>query len=299
MAGEKAGSLDKTGLALVLGTMTFWGLAPVYFHQLSDVPPLEFLAHRAIWTAITLCLIVGLQGRFAEVTTLMRSRQAPKVALAALLVVINWGTFIWALQSGHALDASLGYYICPLMVVLLAVFFRGERLGTAQWLAIALAASGVIVLTAGLGVPPVVALGVSSSFAAYSLLKSGMKAPGEVTVACESLFLMPVAVAYLAYVHLGSAAGGYFGTSLWTTFLLAISGLITGLPLITFSMGSQRLPLAITGMAQYINPTLQALLAITLFGEGLTIWHAPAFLLIWTGLAIFTTAVIRKDRAAG
>lgn len=289
-------ALDKTGLALVLGTMTFWGLAPVYFHQLSDVPPLEFLAHRAIWTAVTLCLIVGVQGRMSEITSLMRSREAPKVALAALLVVINWGTFIWALQSGHALDASLGYYICPLMVVLLAVFFRGERLGMAQWLAIGLATAGVLVLTIGLGVPPIVALAISSSFAAYSLVKSGMRIRAEVTVACESLFLMPVAVIYLAYVQLGSEAGGYFGTSGWTTFLILISGLVTGLPLITFSAGSQRLPLSVVGMSQYINPTLQAVLAVTLFGEGLTIWHLPAFLLIWAGLAIFTVAVMRKDR---
>lgn len=287
-------SYDKTGLALVLGTMTFWGLAPVYFHQLDHVAPLEFLAHRAIWTALTLCLIVAAQGRMAEIGQLMRGPERFKVVIAALLVVTNWGIFIWALQTGHALDASLGYYICPLMVVLLGVFFRGERMGRAQWIAIALAATGVLVLSVGLAVPPLVALVISGSFAAYSLVKSGMKARSEVTVACESLVLMPVAAIYLAYIHIATPEAASFGMDWYTTFLLAISGLVTGLPLMTYSAGSKRLPLSIVGMAQYINPTLQGLLAITLFGEGLTIWHLPAFILIWSGLAVFTFATLRR-----
>lgn len=287
-------SYDKTGLALILGTMTFWGLAPVYFHQLGHVAPLEFLAHRAIWTALSLGLIVAVQGRLAEIVRLMTGPERLKVVICAFLVVSNWGAFIWALQSGHALDASLGYYICPLMVVLLGVCFRGERLGAAQWTAIALAASGVTVLSVALAVPPVVALVISGSFAAYSLIKSGMRVGSEITVACESLVLMPAGVIYLAYLHLTHPEVASFGADWYTTLLLAISGLFTGLPLMTYSAGSQRLPLSIVGMSQYINPTLQALLAITLFGEGLTIWHIPAFILIWTGLAIFTYATLRR-----
>lgn len=302
MTTPEAKASAAKGAAGVILACTIWGFATIYYKSLSHVPPLEVLAHRSLWTLILFGAALGLQGRWSEITALIRGPTGPRVALAGVIVAVNWGLFIWAIQSGHGVQASLGYYILPLCAVLLGVAVLGETLGAAQRLAVALAGLAVVTLTYGLGQAPWVALSLAFSFAPYMLIKKGVSAPAIVSVTAEVLLIAPFALAYLAYAHLGGTvmgrAGGLFGVQTYASLMLPIAGLITGLPLILFSIGAQRLRLSSLGLIQYLNPTLQALVAIYWFAEPVTPWHGLAFALIWAALFIYSYASWSADRAA-
>lgn len=287
------------GLLALIATGVMWGVFPLYFNHLRAVPPVELLAHRVLWTAVGYVLLLIASGRGAEIAALLRGGERRRVAAAAALIAVNWGVFIWAVNSGHAIDGSLGYYIFPLVAVLFGVVFRGERPGAAAWLAIALAALGVAVLTWGLGVPPWVALILAVSFGLYGLIKTGIRARAEVSVAAEALILAPLALGWLVFVWASGWQGGlHFGRESLQSLMVMAMGVITGLPLILFSYGSQRLRLSTVGMVLYLNPTLQATIAVTALGESLTRWHLAAFALIWAGLAVYSAALIAAERRA-
>ncbi len=285
------------GLIALIATGVMWGVFPLYFNLLRDVPPVELLAHRVLWTAIGYGLLLVVTRRGAGILALLRGPEAGRLVAAAALIAVNWGVFIWAVNSGHAIDGSLGYYIFPLVAVLFGVLFRGERPGPASWLAIALAALGVVVLTWGLGVPPWIALALAVSFGLYGLIKTGIRAPAEISVAAEALILSPLALGWLVTVWATGWQGGlHFGRDGVQSLMMLAMGVITGLPLILFSYGSQRLRLSTVGMVLYLNPTLQAVLAVAVLGESLSPWHLAAFVLIWAGLAVYSAALIAAER---
>lgn len=222
--------------------------------------------------------------------------------MAAAIISSNWFLFIWAIQAGHGVEASLGYYIFPLVAVAIGVVALRERLSRGQGLAVVLATAAVFVLTFGLGVAPWVALALAGTFALYGVLKKRISSAAVVSVTAEVLVLTPVALLWLWGAHFGGwteggRAGGFFGRDIATSALLMFSGVITGGPLILFSYGAQRVRLSTLGLAQYLNPTLQFLVAVLVFGEPFTLWHQLAFGMIWVALAIYSVESWRQDRS--
>ncbi|SDC93288.1 EamA family transporter RarD [Ruegeria marina] len=283
------------GVVAMVGACVVWGLSPLYYKLLAHVPPPEVFSHRTLWSALMFIVYLALQGRLGE---LARAYSAPRqtglILLAALMISLNWLIFIFSVQAGHVTEASLGYYIFPLMAVLAGRFMFGERLARGQWLAIALAALAVLVLTLGLGVMPWVALILSTSFALYGSIKKGLALGPVISVTAEILILMPLFLSVLAWAHLHGE--GAFGLDLETSLLLIGSGPLTATPLILFSYAARRVPLSTVGVLQYINPTLQFLCAVAVFGEAFTAWHAVAFALIWLAVGVFSVSMMRQDR---
>lgn len=287
---------SKSGILALLGACTVWGLSPLYYKLLAHIPPLEVLSHRTLWSFVFFALVLLVQRRLGMLRVALGSgRSVLVIAFAALMISANWFFFILSIQIGKAVEASLGYYIFPLVAVLIGVVVFREKLGKAQILAVALALSAVLVLTVGLGVAPWIALILSISFGLYGLVKKRLSVGPVVSVTAEVLLLSPIAliVLYLSWAE-GHAA---YGANWRDTGLLMFSGPLTATPLILFSAATKRVSMATVGLVQYLNPTLQFLCAVLVFGEPFGQWHAIAFGLIWTALAIYSTATLRQDRA--
>jgi chloramphenicol-sensitive protein RarD len=285
----------RRGVLAIAAAATIWGLSSIYYKALASVPPIEVLCHRTLWSVVFLGLVLAAQGRLAEAGwVLARPRDWLPLAASAVMIAANWLLFIWAVQAGRALEASLGYYIFPLLAVALGFLLLGERFTGRQKLAIAMAAAAVLVLTIGLGAAPWIALTLAVTFATYGVIKNKVPSGPVTSVLVETLLLAPLALAFLWGAHvgfwtdLGGRSGGHFGEALGTSAMLAFSGPLTGTPLMLFSYAARRIPYATLGLVQYLNPTLQFLIAVLLFGEAFTVWHAIAFPLIWGGLALYS-----------
>lgn len=288
----------KGVLAVVLACL-IWGGGPAFYKALSQVAAPEMLAHRTLWTLLIFGGVLVAQRRLGAVVALLRGPQRGRVLAATLLISVNWFIFIWAVQSGHAVEASLGYYIFPLVAVLIGFAAFGERLALPQALAVGLAALGVALLTYGLGVAPLIALSLAATFASYSALKRGVQASPIVSVTAEVALMAPFALAYLAYAEAGLAgpSAGWFGRDLGISLWLPWTGLITGLPLMLFSYAARRVSMATLGLVQFLNPTLQFLTAVLVFLEPFSRWHMLAFGLIWLALGVYSAASWRQDKA--
>ena len=293
------------GILAILAANLIWGLSPMFYKLLAHVPPLEVLSHRTIWSFVLFGAVLAMQGRAREIARSLNSARAiALVALASTMISVNWFLFIWAIQVGRAVETSLGYYIFPLVSVLFGIVFFGERLGLVKLAAIALASLAVVVLTLGLGAAPFVSLVLAVSFGIYSVLKKNTATGPVVSVTAEVALLAPIALIWLWGVHNYGWNGlvghnlATFGNSLSDSILLILSGPLTALPLILFSYASRRLSLASVGLMQYINPSLQFLVAVLVFAEPFTRWHAVAFPLIWAALALYSLSAIRQERSA-
>lgn len=286
----------KSGILALVGACTIWGLSPLYYKLLAHIPPIEVLAHRTLWSCLFFAIVLAGQGRLRQLRGALGSvRSTLLVGAAALLISTNWFFFIMSIQIGKAVEASLGYYIFPLVAVLIGVVVFRESLGRLQILAVSLALLAVVVLTLGLGVAPWIALVLSGTFGLYGLIKKRLPVAPLVSVTAEVLLLSPIALVVLAYGwDQGHAA---FGQGTQDLLLLMFSGLLTGTPLILFSAATKRVSMATVGLVQYLNPTLQFLCAVLIFAESFGQWHAIAFALIWTALAIYSFAAIRHERA--
>jgi len=266
----------------------------LYWKLLAHVPADVVLGHRSFWSLVTFGAWLALKGRLGEVRALLTGPQARRVIFAATMVTINWGTYIWAIQVHRAVEASLGYYIYPLVMVLLGMLVYRERLGPAQWAAVALAALAVGLLTWGLGAAPWVALVLAVTFALYGLSKKAIDAGPIVSVTAEVVLATPVVAAWVLWHHGGTIWGDDAGTNL----LLIAAGFVTSAPLILFAYGARRLALSTTGVLFYINPSLQFLVAAVVFAEPITRWHWVALPLIWAGVALYSATSIAQERAA-
>lgn len=285
------------GIIAMVATCTVWGLSGIYYKLLDHIPPIEILAHRTLWSCVFFAFVLLIQGRISVLGQALAGRRSIlMIGFAALMISTNWFVFITSIQVGRAMEASLGYYIFPLVAVLLGAIAFRERLGKAQLFAVALALCAVVTLTIGLGVPPWIALILASSFGLYGLVKKGLSVGPVVSVTAEVLLLSPIALTVLWYFH--ADGHGAVGVNWRDSLLLAFSGILTGTPLIMFSYATKRVTLATVGLVQYLNPTLQFLVATLIFQEAFSFWHAVAFAMIWTALAIYTTASLRQDRAA-
>ena len=283
-------------LAMVVACV-IWGASPLYYKLLDHIAPIEILAHRTLWSLVVFAGLLMLQGRIGALSSALASGRARLViAFAALMISLNWFVFILSIQIGKATEASLGYYLFPLVAVGIGRIAFGEKLSPAQSAAVFLAILAVGVLTLGLGVAPWIALVLSMSFGLYGLVKKRLSVGPVVSVTAEVLLLAPIAIAVLALAH-GQGAGA-FGTAWGDSLLLAFSGVLTATPLILFAYATRRIRLGTVGLVQYLNPSLQFLCAVIVFGEPFGPWHGVAFGLIWSALVLYSVATLRQDSAA-
>jgi chloramphenicol-sensitive protein RarD len=274
------------GLLYAASAFLIWGLFPLYFHFIAAVPPLEVVLHRTAWSLLFVLGVLAWQRRWAWLgETLRQPRRLLLFSASALLLSCNWLVYVLAVQTGHVVDASLGYFINPLVNVLLGVAVLRERLRPLQWLAVALAACGVAWLTWQAGRLPWIALVLAGSFGLYGLLRKTATLGALEGLALENLLLAPLVLPLLAWwtlAHDGVLAQGQWAPIGW----LVLGGPLTALPLLLFAAGARRLPLATLGMVQYLSPSLQLLLGVGLFHEPFDSARLLGFALIWSALAL-------------
>ncbi len=276
------------GVLCALIAYLFWGLLPLFWKALAGVPSLEIIGHRIIWSAVLTGIILTVRRDFRWIRTSMRNTKTRTTILTtSVLIGLNWLTYIWAVNAGFILEASLGYFIHPLINVLLGVVFLRERLRMWQWIAVVFAAAGVTVMTFGYGVFPWISLFLALSFAFYGLLRKTVHLDALPGLFCETTLLSIPAVMYLAI--LGIQGRGAFGHgSPDMTVLLFLAGVVTALPLILFTIAARRIPLSSIGILFYIAPTLQFVLGVTVYGEPFPVERMLGFILIWIALILFT-----------
>ncbi|MDA3046114.1 EamA family transporter RarD [Campylobacter sp. VBCF_06 NA8] len=276
---------DRTkGLIIAFLTFFMWGVFPIYFKFIQDVDATQILAHRIFWSFVLLFLFLFFTKKLKNISLLLSDR---KKALALLctgcLISINWGIFIWAVNLGDILSTSLGYFINPLLSVLLGAIFLKERLSVAGRVSLFLAFLAICVQIYALGRLPFVSLILPTSFAFYGLIRKKIAVPSFEGLFCETALMLPLACAYLGFcAYSGTSAFGAHSTGA----LLAFSGVITVLPLITFAISTVYLPLSTIGFMQYLSPSMSMLIAVFLYGEELSFYKIFSFSLIWLGLAI-------------
>jgi chloramphenicol-sensitive protein RarD len=286
---------QRLGLILAGGTYAFWSLTTLYWHALNTVPLVEIVGYRSLWSAVTVALLLWWTGRLGDVLQAVRNRRTLiLLAASGLMLFANWSIFIWAVGWFSVLEASLGYFINPLMSVAIGAVMLGERLNRAQLTAVGLATVAVIVQGLTLGHFPIVALAIGATFAIYGYLRKTINVPAVAGLFVESVVQLPLALLFLGWY--AWHADGTQAMSMATMLLLAGSGLITAVPLITFAMAARRLPMLTMGLMQYIVPSGQFLLAILWFGEALSPMRLATFALIWAGLVIFTLDAWRRTQ---
>lgn len=293
---ETADNHAKAGLAFGLFAYGLWGVLPVYFKQLAAVSPLDIVAHRVVWSLLFLGVLLAATGGWSQVRAGLRDRRTLFLLLTtSVLIAVNWLLYVYAVTSGHILAGSLGYYLNPLMNIVLGRFILTERLTGLQWAAVGIAAAGVSVLAAGAGTTLWISLTLCVSFATYGLLRKIVAVDALAGLSIETAILFPVALGWLA---LGFGAGRpVLGSTGEETWLLVLAGVVSTTPLLLFTAAARRLRYSTLGMLQFLAPTLQFLIAVALYDEQFTRAHAIAFGAIWTALLLYTTSLIRDLRA--
>ncbi|MDH5824704.1 EamA family transporter RarD [Luteimonas sp. RD2P54] len=287
----------RAGLWTAAGAFVLWGLMPLYWHLLKAVPSLQIVAHRILWS--TLLLVAWLawkRGGGWLRATLAQPRLAWMLALSAMLIGCNWALYIWAVNAGHVIETSLGYFINPLLNVVIGVLFLRERLSAPQWVSVAMAAAGVLWLTFNYGNFPWIALGLALSFAMYGLVRKLAAVESIPGLGVESLYLLLPGLALLLWGETHGQGGFLDGWGAVLVALLVFGGALTALPLIGFAYAVRRVPLSVVGVMQYIAPTLQFLLGVFFFLETFDRERAIGFAFIWAALAVFAFDGWRRSR---
>jgi chloramphenicol-sensitive protein RarD len=263
-----------------------WGLFPLYWPLLAPTPALQILAHRMVWSLVFVAIVLGFRRRFEFVAQLRREpRRIALLALAAVLISVNWGVYIWGVNSGHVIETSLGYFVNPLVSIALGVLVFNERLRRVQWLAVAIGAIAVLVITIDYGRLPWIALMLAFSFGGYGLVKKIAATAALESLAVETSVLALPAIGYLVFVQLhGTGSFGHIAAG--TDALLVASGAVTAIPLLFFAAATRRVPLTVMGLLQYITPLLQFLVGVYVRHEPLPTSELVGFLLVWLALLI-------------
>ena len=287
----------RRGIIYGLAAYALWGAVPLFWPLVKRASALELLAHRVLWSLVVcviLLITVVPRGWWSRIG---HRRSLIMLGGAAAVVSVNWGTYIWAVNHGHVVETSLGYYINPILSILVGVILLRERLVPVQWVSVGLAAAAVVVLTIDYGRLPWIALTLATSFATYGLLKKRVNGGAVETMTVESALLTPIAIGYLIYLQsVGTLTFGHLGWS--HNLLLIATGLITVVPLLFFSSATTRLPLSTLGLLQYLAPTLQFLLGVLYFGETMSLGRWIGFGLVWIALVILTAYGLHRARLA-
>ncbi|KRM91973.1 rarD protein [Liquorilactobacillus cacaonum DSM 21116] len=286
--GEKIGRMEnrKLGMATGMTAYTLWGLLGLFWKLLSVVPALDTLAYRIIWSLVVIVIVVTFQKNWGQtvkiVIELIKNRKIYWIILSAYLITINWFIYIYMVTHNQATEASLGYYIMPLMNVAIAVFFLHEKLSRSKLIALVLVLMGVSILTIQTGTLPITTLLMAGSFCLYGLIKKQVQLPATVSITLETLFVAPVAIIYLLISpHVMTQNGTE------VTVLLIVSGIITVIPLLLFAVATKNTDFITLGFIQYLNPTIQLLTAIFFMGETFDMHKAIVFAFIWLGILVF------------
>jgi chloramphenicol-sensitive protein RarD len=288
----------RTGILSAASAFLCWGLFPLYFHAIGEVPSLQILAHRMLWSLLFLIIVLAVRRQWKWLGLLRQPRIVASFVASAVLLSINWLIYIWAVNNGHVIEASLGYFINPLVNISLGYLLLKERLRRAQWMAIAVAALGVAWLTWQAGTVPWIALALAASFGGYGLLrKTAALGPLE-GLSFETMVLFPVAAAYVIWLTV-HGQNAFINTESGTTrVLLMAAGPITAIPLLLFASGARQIPLSVLGLLQYLSPTLQFLLGVWIFHEAFTAERLVGFALIWLALGLFAAEGLLRRPAA-
>ena len=286
----------RGGLILGLSAYSLWGFFPVYFKAVKQVPPLEMVSHRVVWSLLFLALLMSGAGEWpAARSALANRRTLLTLACSTILIATNWLVFIHAVGANQLLQSSLGYFISPLVSVVCGYLFLGERLRRLQLVSLLLAVAGVSIQVILFGRIPWIALVLASTFGLYGLVRKTARVEAMAGLTLETIIAAPLALGYLLW--LGTRGeGAFLAGSLRDDLLIPLSGVLTALPLIWFAAAARRLKLATIGFLQYITPSLHFLLAVSLYGESFTPIHLVSFLFIWTGLACYSWAAVAASR---
>ena len=295
---DPASSQTPSGLPAALGAYIIWGFLPLYLLLVTSVPPFEFVGWRIIWT-LPLCLvIVAIRRQFPDIMRALRSSRTMLALFAsAVLIAINWFVYIWAIMQNQVYAASLGYYLNPLLNVLLGTLLLGERLTRWQWLAVAIAASGVALLAAGALTTLWISLTLGLSFGLYGVVRKQVDVGSLPGLTIESAILLLPAIAIAAYYAV-SPAGPSFGTDLFLSLAIIFSGVVTAVPLLLFAIAARRMEYSTLGFIQYLAPTIVFILGLTVFGAQLRPVQLGSFILIWIAVAIFVADLWNRARRA-
>ncbi|WP_329118751.1 EamA family transporter RarD [Streptomyces sp. NBC_01465] len=286
ITGERAGFLN--GVAAYV----MWGLVPLFWPLLKPSGAMEILAHRMVWSLGVVAIALLVMRRWAWIGELIRQpKRVGLIAIAAAVISVNWGGYIWAVNNGRVVEASLGYFINPLVTIAMGVLILGERLRPAQWIAVATGASAVLVLAIGYGQPPWISLMLAFSFATYGLVKKKVNLGGIESLAAETAIQFLPALAYLLF--LGASSDATFGTPAHGA-LLASTGIVTAIPLVCFGAAAIRVPLSTLGLLQYLAPVFQFGLGILYFHEAMPPERWAGFALVWLALSILTWDALRN-----
>ena len=283
---------QRRGFLLGVAAYSMWGVFPLYWTLLEPAGAVEILAHRVAWSLVVMVALVFLLRRTSQLRAILRSpRLLVLLTVASVVIGLNWGGFIWGVNNHRVVEVSLGYFINPLVTVLLGVVVLGERLRRAQWIAIGLAGLAVLGLTLDYGHPPWIAFLLAGSFGTYGLAKKKANVEAVESLTFETLVLTPIAVGYL--VWLSAQGDATFGDGVGHSLLLVSTGLVTAIPLICFGAAAIRVSMTTIGLLQYLAPTIQFALGILFFHEEMTTAKWVGFILVWLALVLFTSEALR------
>jgi chloramphenicol-sensitive protein RarD len=296
-ATRQGSDTERAGILVGVAAYGLWGLFPLYFHLLDSASAVEVLCHRILWSLVVLAIFLAVRGERGWLRTLVTDRsRLIRLAAAAVLIAINWVVYVWAVGQDRVVEGALGYFICPLVTVLLGVGVLRERLRSLQWAAVGFGACAVVVLTVAYGHPPWIALTLAVSFAAYGYIKKHIDMAPAHSLAGETAVLAPAALAVLVWLEVdGTAEFGAGGLRM--SLLLAGTGIITVIPLALFAAAASRIPLSMLGLLQYLTPTTQFVIAVTVFGEVMTTEQWAGFGLVWVALVLLSIDAVRSMRA--
>ena len=277
----------KKGILYGLGAYALWGFFPIYWKYLHSVPALQVIGHRIGWSFILLVIVLLLSNQWSDFREAAMHRKVIGIySIAAILLSINWLVYVWGVNAGFIVETSLGYFINPLLSVLLGVLFLRERLRPAQWIPVGIAAAGVLYLTVIYGRPPWIALSLAFSFGFYGLVKKLAPLGSLYGLTLETGIVFPAALAYLLFVEF-SGTGSFFHADALTNILLIGAGVVTTIPLLMFASAAKQIPLSVVGLLQYIAPTLQFLIGVFIYKEPFDRAHFIGFAIVWVALIIF------------
>lgn len=293
--GGAAAGLDRKGLVCAILAYLCWGLFPLYWKLLGSVDSIQILCCRILFSLVLVWAALACLKQADWPKALRDRKTLLSLAVSACLIGVNWGLYIWAVNSGHTVESSLGYYINPLVNVFLGLVFFRERLSAPQWVAVGLAAAGVVIAAIASGAFPWISVALALSFGLYGFAKKRLAIDSMVALGAETLILAPLALAFLGFK--GAAGRLDLFRSIPVFGLLAFSGVITTVPLLLFATGAKRLTMSALGFTQYISPTVQLALGVFLFGEAFPPARILAFSFVWLGLAVYSASLFRKRKA--